>query len=422
MSSSTTTPSTEIVTHQTMKVNQIRRRKKVLLSMLRQNSGLLYSSRRFGISPKFKLRDQEGEFAKLFPQLKANPDAFYDYLGMSEKTFMLILNGIQDKITRHSIRKPISPEEQLFACIRYLVQGVSHRVSEQQLRIAHQTISGIVARVCQAICDTFMEKYLSFPTVEEFKQIANRFWTTWNIPNCLGAIDGKHIRIKNSDNKHGIYMQAVTDADYRFICCDVGVYNGQSDKEFFSNSIFGQSVINQTIQVPTESMLPIIEPQIDLPYFFIGDDTYPLRTNLLRPYPERYINESQKIFNYRINQAKRVAEYSFGVLIDKFKCLNSTKFMPDNSDFIVLTCVLLYNMILTEEGFNYNQETFDSLRTTHIDSSQKPKTKINNPTFDAKRIRDIYAEYFFNATGSAVQSNSIVVIQQPSYTTTTTII
>lgn len=111
--------SSDIINLQAMKVNQIRRRKKVLLSMLRQNSGLLYSSRRFGISPKFKLRDQEGEFAKVFPQLKSNPEAFYEYLGMSEKTFMLILNGIQDKITRRSIRKPISPEEQLFACIRY---------------------------------------------------------------------------------------------------------------------------------------------------------------------------------------------------------------------------------------------------------------------------------------------------------------
>jgi len=34
------------------------------------------------------------------------------------------------------------------------------------------------------------------PTEENWKLIAQRFYSLWNLPNCLGALDGKHIRIE----------------------------------------------------------------------------------------------------------------------------------------------------------------------------------------------------------------------------------
>jgi hypothetical protein len=33
-------------------------------------------------------------------------------------------------------------------------------------------------------------------TSEDFEAIAKGFWDNWNFPNCVGAVDGKHIRIE----------------------------------------------------------------------------------------------------------------------------------------------------------------------------------------------------------------------------------
>lgn len=39
--------------------------------------------------------------------------------------------------------------------------------------------------------------YAAFPSSEQWKTISH-FWNEeWNFPNCLGALDGKHIRLKN---------------------------------------------------------------------------------------------------------------------------------------------------------------------------------------------------------------------------------
>jgi hypothetical protein len=33
------------------------------------------------------------------------------------------------------------------------------------------------------------------PTAEKFKKIAEEYQSIWNFPQCLGAIDRKHVRI-----------------------------------------------------------------------------------------------------------------------------------------------------------------------------------------------------------------------------------
>ena len=40
-----------------------------------------------------------------------------------------------------------------------------------------------------------------------------------------------------------------------------------------------------------------------LPYFFVGDAAFPLKTYMLRPYLGRYLLESKRIFNYRLSRA-----------------------------------------------------------------------------------------------------------------------
>jgi len=65
------------------------------------------------------------------------------------------------------------------------------------------------------------------PTRTTRSQIVDDFWDLWNFPNCIGAIDGKHVKVQappNSDSKFFHYKQfffsvvllALVDARYTF--------------------------------------------------------------------------------------------------------------------------------------------------------------------------------------------------------------
>lgn len=42
--------------------------------------------------------------------------------------------------------------------------------------------------------------YMSNPRKLNLKDKSNELWTRWNFPNCIGAIDGKRVRMKCPKN------------------------------------------------------------------------------------------------------------------------------------------------------------------------------------------------------------------------------
>ena len=58
-----------------------------------------------------------------------------------------------------------------------------------------------------------------------------------------------------------------------------------------------------------------------LPFVIVGDEAFPLKKYLLRPYPvfSARNDENKQIYNYRLTRARRVVENAFGVLTQKFR-------------------------------------------------------------------------------------------------------
>lgn len=44
----------------------------------------------------------------------------------------------------------------------------------------------------------------------------------------------------------------------------------------------------------------------NLPYFLVGDNTFKMPTNLMKPYPMSNLSKKQWIYNYRISRAHRL--------------------------------------------------------------------------------------------------------------------
>jgi hypothetical protein len=67
-------------------------------------------------------------------------------------------------------------------------------------RIAPSTVHSIIISICEAIWNKLSPIELPQPTEEEWKKKAQDFYSLCQFPNCIGAIDGKHIEIQAPNN------------------------------------------------------------------------------------------------------------------------------------------------------------------------------------------------------------------------------
>ena len=112
----------------------------------------------------------------------------------------------------------------------------------------------------------------------EWDKVAEGFWRDWQYPACVGALDGKHVRIKcpkNSGTDHYNYkgyfsnvLLALVDAKYRFIYVNIGAQGSLSDGGILSNSDFGKALQNNEIAFPPDTFLP--NSEITTPYVIVG--------------------------------------------------------------------------------------------------------------------------------------------------------
>ncbi|KAL6420929.1 hypothetical protein ACFW04_013812 [Cataglyphis niger] len=139
------------------------------------------------------------------------------------------------------------------------------------------------------------------------------------MPNCFGAIDGKHIKLKCLSNSSSCYyykkyfsivLMAICDHAYRFKLIDIGAYGRNSDGGIFDASAVGGNLKNGKLNLPKDNVkLPGTD--IGILGFFIRGATFPLTT--MKPYYGSNLTIAEKIFNYRHSRAKRTIESSIGI-------------------------------------------------------------------------------------------------------------
>lgn len=88
------------------------------------------------------------------------------------------------------------------------------------------------------------------PSKSVWEKSEKQFSTLWNFPNCIGAIDDKHVVIQAPRNSRLLYFNykksfsivliSLVGADYKFIAVDIGSYGKNSDGAIFSKSALGK--------------------------------------------------------------------------------------------------------------------------------------------------------------------------------------
>ena len=232
-------------------------------------------------------------------------------------------------------------------------------MSQQHLcwsfRIGRTTASNIVREARSAIYETVSLTYPNYPpTEEEWRRVSEDFELLWDLPHCIGAIDGMHIRIdypKKSGSTYHNYkgffslgLVNVCDSRYNFLLFDVGQYGSGNDSGLLKESDFGKAFEKRICNYPGPEKIPgsSLEKK---PLFLGSDEIFPLKDWLMRPYPGKGgLTEAQSVFNYCLSRARRVIENSFGILVARWRIFRGfMRASPENVKMYVLAALSLHN-------------------------------------------------------------------------------
>ena len=204
----------------------------------------------------------------------------------------------------------------------------------------------------------------------DWTRTADEFYDRTNFPNCVGAVDGKHIRMrKTKENgsqffnyKHffsAVFM-AVADAVYCFISVEVGDYGSSSNSDLFKNLTFGKLLECNKLKIPDPRVMPSDAEGLSMPFVLVGDEAFALSEHVLRLYPNKKLTCLKPICSYRLSSVRRVLECTFGILVNKWRIFyRPIDVKPDFCDNIVKACCVLQNYVRKYNGIQFDDTLYE---------------------------------------------------------------
>lgn len=291
---------------------------------------------------------------------------------------------------------------------RFLVTGTTYKHLGHEFRMGYSTVSEIVKETCLIIWEKLQEDYMPFPNQQQLEAIIEEYNTLWNFPNCFGSIDGKHCQIKcppksgttyfNYLKYYSIGLQGVADANKKFITIEVGSKGSESDGGVFQSSTLYNLLEANRLNVPHDKALP--NSNIILPNVMIGDEAYPLKTYLMRPYPRPrngILDDEKQLFNDRLSRARKCIENAFGILYQKFRILDTSILLNQSTAINVIKCAcILHNLIRHFDGdsdTDYNNIMENRQNNINLNARAVRNNRANNRAIE---IRNAFKQYFID--------------------------
>jgi hypothetical protein len=269
------------------------------------------------------------------------------------------------------------------------------------------TIAKIVRIVCRAIWKHLSSQNIPPITKQLLEDVAIEFDKKANFPNCIGALDGKHVRIwspahsgslfYNYKRYNSIVLLALVDSRYRFIFVDIGAYGKESDSTVFQNSKLYDLIMTHKLPIPAPKPLP--GQQNATPFVIVGDEAFSISNNVMRPYSGKHLSVEQRIFNYRLSRARRYVECAFGILANKWRILHRAmnvkyEFATD----IIKACCVLHNFVLNRDGVQASDDIiFDD---SHLQMLQSSTSGEHATCMSPHLIRNNFCNYFSSEVGA----------------------
>jgi hypothetical protein len=383
------------------------------------------------VRPWITLRVEQGYYDNLMVELEnEDPTAFKNLMRMEPAMFIELRDRLEPRLTKvdTNARPALLPGLKVAITLRHYASGDNYHSLQYQFRVPHNTISGVVREVTQAIIAEYAEEVVKTPqTAEEWREVAHLFSGRWNFHHALGAIDGKHIALKKPKNSGSLYfnykgffsiiMLALVDADYKFLWVEVGTPGSTSDAAVFNDTEFKEAIETGDINFPDAEPLPSDDE--DMPYFIVGDDAFALKSWMMKPFSRRNMARDERIFNYRLSRARRIVENAFGILVNRFQVFLSTmRQEPQTVTEIVRACCCLHNLMRTrypglqiaavDAEDDQHQLIPGAWRREHGNLPDVAQALRTNPAVQAKQQRLVLKHYYSSPAGAVPWQDAMI--------------
>ena len=95
----------------------------------------------------------------------------------------------------------------------------------------------------------------------------------------------------------------------------MGAYVKQSDVGTFSASSLYHFLEDLEFTLPQPASFE--GSGTEMSFFTLGDEAYPLKTYVMKPCARKDLSCEERVFNYRLSQARSCVECAFGILTAK---------------------------------------------------------------------------------------------------------
>ena len=316
----------------------------------------------------------------------------------------------------------------LFFNYSFLATGDSYTGLKARFRLGCSSVHKVIKDTCDALWIVLKDDVLPKLTEDKWKEIEVGFRNKWQFPNCIGAMDGKHIWVRKPFNSgslfwcykgyHSLVLLALVDANYRFTYVDIGAYGSNSDGNVFKTSKFGHKVMTGRMNIPGPKLLPNFNCGGPMPHVLVADEAFPLTQNIMRPYPrlrEASVPKQQAIFNYRLSRARMVVENTFGILAMRWRIFDRRMgIYADNADKVIKASCVLHNFLTPVKEYD---QIAAELNPRAREYNQRgmlylPRLHGYHAGRDAKGIREIFKGYFNHPNGALSFQDSRISYRQ----------
>jgi hypothetical protein len=90
------------------------------------------------------------------------------------------------------------------------------------------------------------------------------------------------------------------------LCRNTSTTGKKSDGSVFRASTLAKMREKEELNSPFPTSLPLDDSGETFPYYFVADETFPLKIDLTIPYPRRMLTNKIRIFNYILSRARKV--------------------------------------------------------------------------------------------------------------------
>ncbi|XP_037271026.1 putative nuclease HARBI1 [Rhipicephalus microplus] len=343
----------------------------------------------------------------LVTRLNAGPQDYRDLLSVSREQFLHLMSRVRMGIIRDKTvaNRHVSTQTRLQVTLRYLTSGELPESLRNQFKLGSADVGALIQKTCNVIYKELKDDFMRAPKSEDdWKEVARVFKDKCSIPNCIGALGGRHVVMKapakcraaytNYKNSFSLILFAVVDANGKFIYTDVGAAGAKGGNDVWQMTALQRAICSNKAQLP-EAIKVENSPDILLPPVFIADDTLPLEKHVMKPFIGSNLTTEKRWFNHRLSRVHEVMNDAFGAMESRFGCLRTViQEKPERVAAIVNAACVLHN-------FLGNSGPSPAGASAKASSSSNPTelffgfpSSCGNISVDGSATRDVLTAFF----------------------------